>query len=720
MQAWRERLRTVQWERGLRGAIAVGSAMVVCHALGRSPGAAALGGFDALLVDNGGPYRTRLATMATTLLGGAAAFVIGCLVPHELGLAVVATLAVCFAVIFARVVSQPVASSAVLVLILYFAGVGGTVHTLAGALGAAGMILAGGAWAVVLSLVLWPVDPFRPARTAVAECYGSLGRFPFVSLPVESNLGQPDAIFEWRRLHRAQVEAANAALAATSARAPARTIRARNLTVLLETADLLLARTIRMAELAELAGTQDAEARARLEAMAQWLHGGARAIEAALRQRPADAAAAFGRDGSQRVQWIARRRAQIGAESEAPRDSLLAHAMSEEREALLEMETAFDAVRAIWTGIEVRVSASTSPRSLQPNEPRHPDSWLWNWKDALQANWTMQSAALRHALRVTIVGGVDVVAMRLLNINHGFWLPMTSIILLQPYSAGTARKSMQRVSGTIAGGVLAAVLAGVMPDTHAGQEIGIAAITLLAALTVATFAVDYAVYSFFLTPTFVLMSLPHPHDWRYALVRIGTTLAGATIALAAMRLLWPERAEEELGRLLRRGAAADAEYLRALLKFWEMQERRRAEREVLAVSRRACGLASNDAEEALDRVMQEPQFGCLAAEELRLRNEALTFATYLRRLTQSVTTLAVVGRPTPLTGARLRRAAARMDAVAAGTGTAMRLEENPTAGLALVNVAEEQMQRVERQVGILEKAAAGLRGKADPLPAANG
>jgi uncharacterized membrane protein YccC len=217
------------------------------------------------------------------------------------------------------------------------------------------------------------------------------------------------------------------------------------------------------------------------------------------------------------------------------------------------------------------------------------------------------------------------------------------------------------------------------------------------------------VYSFFLTPTFVLMSLPHPHDWRYALVRIGTTLAGATIALAAMRLLWPERAEEELGRLLRRGAEADAEYLRALLRFWEMPEKRRAEREVLAVARRACGLASNDAEEALDRVMQEPQFGRLAAEELRLRTEALTFATYLRRLTQSVTTLAVVGRPTPLTEARLKRAADRMDAVAVGAGAALRLEENPTAGLALVNVAEEQMQRVERQVGILEKAAAGLR-----------
>jgi uncharacterized membrane protein YccC len=294
-----------------------------------------------------------------------------------------------------------------------------------------------------------------------------------------------------------------------------------------------------------------------------------------------------------------------------------------------------------------------------------------------------------------------------LEINHGFWLPMTSIILLQPYSAGTARKSVQRVSGTIAGGVLAAVLAAAVPD----QAWMIPVITLLVSLTVATYAVDYAIYCFFLTPSFVLLSLPHPHDWRYAGVRIGTTLAGALIAVTAMRLLWPERAEVELGNLLRRGAAADAAYLRAMLRFWNADgaEKLSAERQMLAPARRACGLASNDAEEAVDRVMQEPQFGRLAQDELRLRDEALTFATYLRRLTQSITTLAVVGRPTPMTQARLERAASRMEGIATGQSAPAAREDNAAASLALVNVAEEQMQRVERQVGILEKAAEALR-----------
>ena len=710
--AWHDfeaRLRTFQWERGLRAAIAVGSAMVVCHKLNLPPGAAALGGFNMLLVDNGGPYRTRLVTMATVLFGGAITLVDGSLVPPEIGITLGITAVVCFLIIFARVLSQPLTSASVLILVLYFAGLGGVQHTLGGALLSAEMMLLGGAWAVVLSLFLWPVDPFRPARVAVAECYHAMAIF--VDALGTSPASVEQAAFEWQRQQRARMEDARTALAATAARAPSRTIRARNLTVLLETADLLLASAMRLTELADVAQSStlvDADdARQRLASMAEWLAGAERAIYQALLEKPADGASAFGHEGSQRVQYITRRRAEINTIEINTPGSMLAHVLSEEREALLELEISFDAVVAIWTGAEVR--RTPWPTGVEVTEKPAWD-WVWidsGWLDAVQANWTMDSAMLRHTLRVTVVGMVDVIVMRAIHVNHGFWLPMTSIILLQPYSAGTTRKSVQRVTGTVLGGILAAILAAAIPS----QAWMIPLITLLATLTVATFAVDYALYCFFLTPTFVLLSLPHPHDWRYAGIRIGTTLVGAVIAIVAMRYLWPERAEEELGRLLRRGASADAAYLRAMLRCWESddKDKRRTERQVLAPARRACGLASNDAEEAVDRVMQEPQFGSLASDELQLRNEALTFATYLRRLTQSITTLAVVGRPTPLTHARLTRVAERMERIFRGSEPVGADEVNPTAGLALVNVAEEQMQRVERQVGILERAAAAFR-----------
>ena len=284
------------------------------------------------------------------------------------------------------------------------------------------------------------------------------------------------------------------------------------------------------------------------------------------------------------------------------------------------------------------------------------------------------------------------------------WCCGTSIILLPPYRAGTARKSLQRVSGTVAGGFLAAILAAALP----GQLSMIAVITVLSSLTLATYAVDYAIYCFFLTPTFVRMSLPHFHDWRYAGIRIGTTLAGAAIAMLAMRLLWPERADVELGDLLRRGVEADAAYLRAMLRYWSAPEaqRRAAEREILAPARRACGLTSNDAEEAVDRLMQEPSFGALDPAASTLRNEALTFATYLRRLTQSITTLAVVGRGTPSIRPRLERLAARLDCIATAPATVSMSPE--IEWTAATNVVEAQMKRIERQTGILERAARTL------------
>lgn len=714
----RARWQGVQWQRGARAAIAVGSAMVVCHGFGVPPGAAALGVFNTMLVDNGGPYKTRLTTMATALIGGAAALVLGSMVPQELGIAVAVTAVVSFVVIFSRVLSQPLASSSVLILVVYFAGVGGTQHTLHGALLSAAMVLGGGVWAGVLSLALWPVDPFRPARLSVAVCYGSMAGF---TIGLAAGSGDDESVgraaFEWQRGQRARMEQAGAALAATAARVPSRTIRARNLTVLLETADLLLARTMRLTELVDLvergvgaSQEEGAAAMARLEGMTAWLAGAEQAIHAGLEARPADAGASFGREGSSRVQYVDRRREEVRQAEEQRPESLLRHVLAEERDALLELEVAFDAVRAIWTGTEVkgvRVEGLATARERAGDGVRWDLGWIdAGWRDAVEANWTMQSAMLRHSLRVTVVAAVDVVVMRLIHVNHGFWLPMTSIILLQPYSAGTARKSLQRVTGTVLGGFLAALLAEVMP----GQLSMILVVTLLTSLTLATFAVDYALYCFFLTPAFVLLSLPHAHDWRYAGIRIGTTLVGATVALAAMRLLWPERAEEELGGLLRRGAAADGAYLRAMLRFWETAPRQRlaAERQILAPARRACGLASNDAEEAVDRVMQEPQFGRLAADKLRLRNEALSFATYLRRLTQSITTLAVVGHETPRMQARLARVAERMEGVA--TGNILHVAEEEATGPVLVTVAEEQMRRIERQAGILEKTAQGLGG----------
>jgi uncharacterized membrane protein YccC len=700
-------LKRFQWTRGARASVVVGTSLFTAHALGLPPAAIALGAFNPLLVDNGGPYRMRLTTMLTTIVGGSISYMAGALVPPHIGIIVAVTMVAAFGITFARLVSQQMTSSSVLILVLYFAGLGGTLHTFATASYAALFVIVGGLWAVLASLVLWPIDSFRPARQGVADCYQFMAEFTANLAQAEaasvSEADQADPGFTWRFQQRARIEQARATLAGTASRAPSRTIRFRNLTVLLETSDMLLARTMRLSELKASAARLSLAPSLRLAGeIAQWLANAEAQIASALVRRPADVAAAFARDGSLRLQFVTRRKEKLAKLQVPFHDPLFAHLLREERDALLELETAFDAIRALWTGNEPPASNFASPWG-RDETPR--------WLDALHANWTMESAALRHALRTMIVGGVDVTVMHAININHGFWLPMTSIILLQPFSAGTVRKSVQRVTGTIAGGIFAAILAAAI----ANPLLMLGLITVLAGFTVATFAVDYAIFCLFLTPTFVLLGLRHPHDWQYALIRIGTTLAGALIAVLAMRLLWPERAEVELGHLLQRCSAAAAGYLKALLDFWQLDLREpatrlAAERRLLAPARRACGLASNDAEEAVDRVLQEPSLGCPTEAETILRTESLTFVTYLRRLTQTITTLALVGRDSPEARARLAPIAARLERLAnasvAAPATLGRVEEPPHP--AQIDVAEEQMQRIERQTAVLERSAAML------------
>lgn len=718
---WTATLRRLHWTRGLRAGIAVLAAMVVCQYFGKPMGWAALGGFEAILVDNGGPYRSRLTTMLTVLVGGAIACIAGSLATTPLWLAVLVTSAFCFAITFARVLSNQLASTSVIIMVLYFAGYGGSTHTLQGALGSALFYVLGGLWAAALSLFLWPLDPFRPARLGVANCYATLAAFTsqvhVTSSATADRQAERHRMHELQRRMRLNMETARTAIGTTGARITARTLRARSLTVLLETADLLFAGTIRWTELLE--STSDAKSQAAILDGLRWLERSERVISEALLQRPADGASSFSPEGSHSIEHLHKREAAIQA-LDTSSQSLLVHLAQDERDGLLNVEVAFEAIRALWSGIEPHIASPGSTpqetRSLPSRPAERPVAGAWGTMiESARANWTPQSMMMRHALRMLVVGAADVLLMRMVHISHGAWLGMTSIIVLQP--TGSLRRGVQRVVGTVAGGILAAIFAA---GVHS-QEGLIAVITVTSILTLATYAIDYAWYSFFLTPTFVLLSLPHLRDWHFAGVRIGMTLLGATVAVLAMRLLWPEKVKVELKRLLERGALADAAYVRAMLNFWTALEsaasdndRIAADRRVLAPARRACGLAINDAEEALDRIMLEPRVPLASGERWE---EALTFVTYLRRMTRAITTLASLGRGDREARSRAEKIAARVEELAHGIFDPQPVSSADTPTSALFKSkeppveetpAEHQLRRLERQAAVLERTAVAL------------
>src|SRR5260370_37708719 len=68
---WGKVVRSLHWTRGLRAGLAVAAAMVMCHMLGRPMGGAALGGFETILVDNGGAFQRPPLAPLSGRRGGA-------------------------------------------------------------------------------------------------------------------------------------------------------------------------------------------------------------------------------------------------------------------------------------------------------------------------------------------------------------------------------------------------------------------------------------------------------------------------------------------------------------------------------------------------------------------------------------------------------------------------------------------------------------------------
>jgi len=678
--------------------------MVTFHLLGKPTGWAAMGVLLVLNVDNGGPYRSRLGNVLTILIGGSLALLLGKASGTSLALGIIVTALFCFAVTLARVVSQPLASCSVSILICYIVAYGSGIRTTTSSIG---YFVIGSIWAAAFSLVFWPVDPFGPARNAVADVYSRITAFA-AALPSTTDLA---AATDHIRQIRLFIETAQSSLAATPARMTARTVRARNLAALVQAADLLFARILRIAELNVHDSPDHAEiAHERVRALSAWLVASLTPVEPALRHRPDDDAAAFAAEGSLSVDML--RSATSFGTSTHPGE-IDAQFAAVERDCLLSLEVVYESLRAIWTGAEPRATRAAALRSsfIAPvAEPSSPQIWL----DSLHANFTTDSVMFRHALRLGVVAAVDVLLLRLIHITHSYWLPMTSVIVLQPYTGETWRRSWDRVGGTLAGAAVAAVLAAAIPsDTGI-----IAAISIGTVFSLAVYAVDYAWYSFFLTPTIVLLTLPALRDWHFAAVRMGMTGLGALTALLAMLLLWPQRESVQLPRLLARAAAADAAYLRAMLKFWEcpagdIQARTLAERKVLAPARRACGLASNDAEDSLDRALLEhsiPLRGTAAQD--RFNHDALTFTTYIRRLTQSITTLAIIAvdyeQFTPTVSMLADRLAAVSTTLTKPTPHTPPLPEVPLISRPNPTLADQQLTRIERQVAVLENAATDI------------
>ncbi|SDY53183.1 FUSC family protein [Hymenobacter psychrophilus] len=179
----------------------------------------------------------------------------------------------------------------------------------------------------------------------------------------------------------------------------------------------------------------------------------------------------------------------------------------------------------------------------------------------LTGQLTMRSGIFRHALRMLVASLIGFIITEILSGHHGYWVLMTITYMLKPAFSLTKQRNIQRVMGTLLGGVLGAVMLWLISDQ-------LLLLALMVGFMVVSFSfarINYLVTVVFMTPfVLILFSFLGQGYVRVVQERIFDTVLGCSIAFVVSYALFPRWESEQLQGVLRPVLRANLNYLRTL------------------------------------------------------------------------------------------------------------------------------------------------------------
>lgn len=678
---------------GVRGALVVVVPLAAGTMLGlRDALWVGIAGYNVVLADRGGAYRVRARTLAATTCASAVLAAVATFAGGTLVLAVPLAFAVAAGAGLARVGGATGASAGLPVLLTFLAALAFPTTDLRGsaALERGGLILLGGGLAMALTLALWPLRPDRPVRRAVALCYRELAEYVAEigrRIAAGESLGA-DRLAGHAAAVRRAVEQTRGFLARTRRGRPGETTRGAQLLQLYEIADRLFVYGDAIADTLETVAPSDRDAAA--NAALTTLLGDVAAALLAV----GDATETERSEDPIPVAWSgAALRTAVAADANSPRSEEVHYAhvgVLLDRMAQLAEDAA-----ATAAGLEGARDVATNR-----GEPdRIGRESVAGVPAMLRAVLNPDSLLLRYSLRLGLVTALAVTLTALVDLPYGYWITLTAVVILQPYTGATTQRAIQRILGTVLGGVVAAALSALFHDPAAI----LALIAFFVAMCIALLPLSYAAFSVFVTPAFVLLVDVGVGDWRLAGVRVLNTVLGGVLALLASRALWPEAEWSRLPAHLAYALRACQTYLRTVAATLTAAPDA-GDEPPLREARRKIGLAAINAEESFQRLLGEYRGSPARLEP------AMALLAYIRHFANSVAALALTRHsPGPRSAEAVTEVTEMADAVLGELATALvegrpppPLPERPDSGSsAAAPLFRTSLDRLERQLEVL-------------------
>ena len=180
---------------------------------------------------------------------------------------------------------------------------------------------------------------------------------------------------------------------------------------------------------------------------------------------------------------------------------------------------------------------------------------------ALTLQWHPDGALVRFIARATVLQLIGVAVFKYFDLRLGYWLPLTTLVVLQPDYGATRLRAGQRVVGTLAGSAVASLL----------LWLSLPPGVLLAAMAATMFGFafwlkrNYAIAVFFITLFVVLITeISTKVTVAFTVERLVATGAGGLLALLAAQLFWPVWERQRFPALLAHALRANRELVQVL------------------------------------------------------------------------------------------------------------------------------------------------------------
>jgi YccS/YhfK family integral membrane protein len=254
-------------------------------------------------------------------------------------------------------------------------------------------------------------------------------------------------------------------------------------------------------------------------------------------------------------------------------------------------------------------------------------------------NLRMTSATFRHALRVSVAAIIGFAVARLLvGGHHSYWIVMTTVYMLKPGFSLTKERNIQRVVGTLLGGLIGVAVLWLIPSQPV--QFGFLLVFMITAYSFQR--LNYVVMVTFLTPFLLIMF--HFLGIRYVAVieeRVVDTVIGCAIALTTGYVLFPRWESEQLTTYMRDVLQANRHYLHRLGEALAGQPLSPTD---YKLARKDVYLSSANLAAAFQRMLSEPK------SKQRHEAEVHQFVVLNLILSSNIATVAAAARSGSLPG----------------------------------------------------------------------